>query len=116
MDQLRKGEPFAELAKNRSNGPRRENGGLWDFVRQGVRPKPVDQLLFSLPVGEVGGPVETEIGYTIVKVEAHKPGRTIPFEEVQPKIEALLKARRQDVRYLELMRRLEEENYVERRE
>ena len=58
--QLKKPADFAQLAKERS-ALHAEEGGLWDFTEQGTLPKPVDDLLFSLPVGEIGGPVETEM-------------------------------------------------------
>ena len=110
---LRKEYDFAKLTRENSDGPRAEEGGLWDFMRQGLRPKPIDDLIFSLPIGELGGPVATEIGFTLVKVEARKPGRTIPFEEVQADIRATLVEQERRRRYDRLIRRLEDENSVE---
>ncbi len=109
---LDKQHDFAKLAEEYSDGPRAEEGGLWD-LRQGARPPPIDKLLFSLPVGEVGGPVETDTGFTIVKVEARNPARTIPFEEVQQSLEAELLRRKRLERYQRLVERLEQQNYVE---
>ena len=110
---LRKEYDFAKLARENSDGPRAGEGGLWDFMRQGLRPKPIDELLFSLPIGEVGGPVATEIGFTLVTVEARKPARTIPFEEVQAEIREKLVEQERFRRYHRLIRRLEGESCVE---
>jgi len=118
--QPRKPTDFAQFAKERS-AVHAEDGGLWDFTEQGTLPKPVDDLLFSLPVGEIGGPVETEMpgplgvetGFFIVKVEERKPARTRAFEEVQRSIEEMLLARKRISRFDALIRRLEAENYVE---
>jgi parvulin-like peptidyl-prolyl isomerase len=118
--QLKKPADFAQLAKERS-ALRATEGGLWDFTEQGTLPKPADDLLFSLPVGGIGGPVETEMpgpsgvesGFLIVKVEERKPARTRAFEEVQRSIEEMLLARKRISRFDALMRRLEAENYVE---
>jgi parvulin-like peptidyl-prolyl isomerase len=118
--QLRKPTDFALLARERS-ALHAEEGGLWDFTEQGTLPKRVDDMLFSLPVGEIGGPVETEMpgpvkaesGFLIVKVEERKPARTRAFEEVQRPIEEMLLARKRINRYDALIRRLEAENYVE---
>jgi len=121
LAQLKKTADFAQLAKERS-ALHAEEGGLWDFTEQGTLPKPVDDRLFSLSLGEIGGPIETEMpgpsrttesGFLIVKVEARKPARTRPFEEVQRPIEDLLLARKRVSRFEALMRRLEAENYVE---
>jgi parvulin-like peptidyl-prolyl isomerase len=118
--QLKKPADFAQLAKERSALHAKE-GGLWDFTEPGTLPKQVDGVLFSLPVGEIGGPVETEMpgpseaesGFLIVKVEERKPARTRAFEEVQHSIEEMLLARKRISRFDALMRRLEAENYVE---
>jgi parvulin-like peptidyl-prolyl isomerase len=118
--QLKKPADFAQCAKERSALHAKE-GGLWDFTEQGALPKPADNLLFSLPVGEIGGPVETEMpgpsgaesGFLIVKVEERKPARTLAFEEVQRSIENMLLARKRISRFDALMSRLEAENYVE---
>jgi len=109
---LKKQHDFARLVKEYSDGPYADQGGLWEPTRRGARPKAIDDLLFSLPVGQVGGPVKTDIGFTIVKVEDREPGRTIPFEEVQETLKVqILRARFAD-RYAQLIRRLERENYV----
>ncbi len=118
--QLKGAADFAQLAKERS-ALHAEDGGLWDFTERGMLPKPVDDLVFSLPVGEIGGPVETEMpepsgaesGFLIVKVEERKPARTRPFEEVQRPIEEMLLRRKQISRFDALMHRLATENYVE---
>ncbi|MGD1002163.1 MAG: peptidyl-prolyl cis-trans isomerase [Candidatus Brocadiia bacterium] len=118
--QLKGPADFAQVAKQRS-ALHAEDGGLWDFTEQGTLPKQVDDLVFSLPVGEIGGPVETEMpgasgpesGFLIVKVEERKPARTRAFEEVQRPIEEMLLARKRISRFDALMHRLETENYVE---
>jgi len=110
---LEEGADFAALATENSDGPRANEGGLWQETRQGVRPQPVDKLIFSLPIGAVGGPVETEPGFTIVKVESRQGKEQIPLAEVQQKIENRLREKKQGRRYQRLIRRLEDENYVE---
>jgi parvulin-like peptidyl-prolyl isomerase len=112
MGLLQKQHDFADLARKYSEGPHAQEGGLWDFVRQGVRPEPLDKLIFSLPVGEAGGPVQTNIGYTIIMVEARRKARTIPFEEVQAQLEKQLLQEEWQRRYKQLIKRLEKEHHV----
>ena len=113
LSKVKDGLDFAVAAQKYSNGPRAAEGGLWDFMKRGVRPKPIDELMFSLPVDGIGGPAETEIGFTIIKVEARRPARTVPFEEVQMQIEAAITTQRRMERYQALIERLQAENYVE---
>ena len=117
MTRLREGkEDFAEVARADSNGPRAAEGGLWDFERAGLRPKPVNELLLTAPVGEVGGPAETKEGFTIVQVLDRKPEQPMTFDEAQEPIRAYLVAEKRKTRYLDFIRKLERENYVEVRQ
>lgn len=114
LEQLKKQHDFAALAEKYSDGPRAKEGGLYDFQAQGSRqPAEIDTLLFTLPIGEPGGPVETTDGLYLFRVEERRQGRVRPFEEVQPEIERGLLAQKRMERYAELMARLERENYVE---
>ncbi len=62
------------------------------------RDKPIDHCRRGhLPshragvVGEVSGIVETQFGYHLIKVTDKKPARTIPYKEVQLRLEQHLK-------------------------
>lgn len=114
MELLKKEHDFARLARQYSQGPHAEDGGLWDFTRQGARPKLVDDAIFSTPAGGVAGPVETELGFTIIKVLARRKARTIPCREVLEQLEEELLRERRQKRYAALIRRLEREHYVQR--
>jgi len=113
VDNLSKNYDFAELARKNSYDEHEKDGGLWDFQNRGVRPEPIDKALFSLELGKVSEPIESEKGFTILKVEERKAGRLRPFEEVQPLIERALLAQKRSERYDALMKRLYQENYVE---
>lgn len=115
MGLLKRGHDFEGLAKEYSQGPRAKEGGLYEDACKGSRPKPVDDLLFSLAVGDVGGPAKTDIGFFIVKVEARKRARTVPFEEAQAHIRKRLILRKREQRFKKLIARLVAENYVESR-
>ena len=113
MELIGKQHDFAKLAAEYSNGPRAQEGGLYDFQNRGARPAPIDEVLFSLAPGQVGGPIETEQGFTILRVEEKKEGRLKPFEEVQSEIEKELLDERRTRRYAELIDRLQREHHVE---
>ena len=113
---LRKGDDFAEVAGEYSRGPHAENGGLWEFTRQGLRPAPIDAILFKASINEVSDPIETELGFTILKVEERTAGGVISFEEAQGVVEDVLHGAKYDAKYRQLIRRLEKAYHIEVRE
>jgi len=80
---------FAELAKKNSQDPgSAAKGGDLGFISRGAMVKPFEDAVFQMTVGEIAGPVETQFGYHIIKLDAIKP---TPFEEAKGRIESELK-------------------------
>ena len=78
---------FAELAKKFSKDPgSSEKGGDLGFFGRGLMVKPFDDAVFALKVGELAGPVETQYGYHIIRLDAIKPSEATPFEAVKQQI------------------------------
>lgn len=68
LDRLKKGEKFADIAKELSldSGSGKRGGELGYFGR-GRMVKPFETAAFKLAVGEISEPVKTEYGYHIIK-------------------------------------------------
>lgn len=68
IERIKKGEKFAELAKQLSldTGSGKRGGDLGYFGR-GKMVKPFEVAAFKLSVGEVSEPIKTEYGYHIIK-------------------------------------------------
>jgi len=82
------GEDFAKLASTYSHDPMAAKGGDWGFVTRGAfRVKEVDDALFALKGGEVGPLIETPQVFYIIKALQRQDARTVPFTEVQAKLE-----------------------------
>jgi peptidyl-prolyl cis-trans isomerase D len=100
-------EKFAELARAHSQDPgSSQSGGDLGFLERGATKKPFDDALFSMKPGEIAGPVETEFGYHVIKLEAVRGGAAEPFEKVRPMIVAELKKARASKRVAELAEQL----------
>ncbi len=84
-DNLDKTENFAALAKEKSKDTNAEGGDLGFFSR-GQMLKPFEDAAFSLDVGKISEPVQTQFGWHIIKVE-EKRKRPLPsFDEVKEAI------------------------------
>ena len=113
MAKLKKGAAFEKLAKEHSDGPHADRGGLWGPVRRGaLAQKEVDRGLFGLKPGEVSAFVETDAGIYILKCGEVLPGRPLTLEEAQPLIREQLVHARLQARYQKLVERLYMKNYV----
>lgn len=68
LERLKKGEKFAELAKELSldTGSGKRGGDLGYFGR-GKMVKSFESAAFALTVGQVSEPIKTEFGYHIIK-------------------------------------------------
>lgn len=72
---------FEDAAKAYSSCPSKEQGGnLGDFGRGQMVPE-FDHACFEMQVGELRGPVQTQFGYHIIKLNAKNPPKTVTFEE-----------------------------------
>ena len=69
---VREGEDFAELAMIYSEGPSGPQGGDLGFFARGAMVDEFDEVAFGLEIGEVSGPVKTQFGYHLIKVEDRK--------------------------------------------
>lgn len=79
--QLASGAEFAALAKRYSEDPHAEEGGAMGWVAQGELLPELDAALFSLKVGELSAPIQTKLGFHLVKVEERRDATTLSVTE-----------------------------------
>jgi len=83
---LAAGADFAELAKAASEGPSAPGGGDLGFFGPGRMVPPFEQAAFALQPGQVSGPVRTQFGYHLIKLEERRGGGPAPLDEVSDAI------------------------------
>jgi peptidyl-prolyl cis-trans isomerase D len=83
---------FADLAKQYSQDPgSASQGGDLGSNPRGTMVKAFDDAVFSANTGDIVGPVETDFGYHVIKLNGITASRSRTLEEVRPQIEADLK-------------------------
>lgn len=83
----RAGGDFAELAKKHSEDPgSKDKGGDLGWFSRGRMVKEFEDAVFNAKPGDIVGPVESQFGYHIIKVEGFQPKRQQPFEEVKEQV------------------------------
>lgn len=85
MERLQKGEDFVELSKKYSIDPNaKASGGEIGFHPKGTLLPEYEAAAFKLTkVGQVAGPVKSQFGYHIIRLEGTKPPAYVSFEEVK---------------------------------
>lgn len=104
LKQLKAGADFAKLAEKYSNDPgSAKNGGDLGWIARGSMVKPFEDALFNIPkVGDVAGPVRTQYGYHIIKLEGIRSPSTKPFSQVREQLLAESQKKLADDQYFAL--------------
>lgn len=91
LRELHEGKSFAAVANKRSiERTSRENGGLIPgMTRESGTPQLVTAAFAARP-GQLGGPVNTVVGYYVYEVARINPPRTLTSAELHAKVKSLL--------------------------
>ena len=65
---IENGADFAEVAKQHSTCPSKNNGGSLGKFRSGQMVKPFNTVVFSEELHKVHGPVKTKFGYHLIEI------------------------------------------------
>ncbi|MCC6125327.1 MAG: peptidyl-prolyl cis-trans isomerase [Pirellulales bacterium] len=104
------GEPFAEVAKQSSDGFTAAKGGYRDWASLGsLADKEIEKAVFgpSLPVGQLSQIIETPQDYNIVRVIERVDRKTADFCEVQEIIRKKIIEERNERQFRDYLERLE---------
>jgi peptidyl-prolyl cis-trans isomerase D len=83
----RSGADFAELARKHSeDAGTRDNGGDLGWFGRGRMVKEFEDAVFGHKPGEIVGPVRSQFGFHIIKVEGFRPARIRPLDEVKEQV------------------------------
>jgi peptidyl-prolyl cis-trans isomerase C len=90
---------FADAAKEHSSCPSSQEGGnLGEFGRGQMVPE-FDQACFTMEVGELRGPVQTQFGFHIIRLNARNEAKIMEYSEVKENIEQHLMNQKQTDAY-----------------
>jgi len=101
------GEPFEDLARQYSkDSGTAENGGDLGVVLHSAMPGALGDAIFSLDEGEIYGPVRTDFGFHVVRLDEIIPGGPLPLDMVRGELLQELKEQSVEERFQGLTRQL----------
>lgn len=87
LQRIHGGEDFAAVAAELSDDPvSAEEGGDLGVIQRGQLEGPFEDALFAMEEGEVAGPVQTDFGFHIIKLEDIKAPELPAFEEIRDEL------------------------------
>ena len=107
------GEPFESLAVEYSQGPAAKAGGDLGFLEKGMMYPEVDGEAFRLKKGELGGVVESPIGFHIIKVLDKRGAGVKPIEEVREEIIGRISEDKTEEKFQEWFGKLREKSLID---
>ncbi len=82
------GEDFGKLAEELSQDPgSAKQGGDLGWREEGFFVKPFADAVWSMKPGEIKGPIKTQFGWHVIKLDGVEPGKVETFEQVKPQLE-----------------------------
>lgn len=99
---------FEDAAKEYSTCPSGQQGGDLGEFGKGQMVKEFEDAAFSGEIGQVIGPVKTQFGYHLIKVEKRTEPETASFDEVKENIRKTLLSQKQNQLYSEKINELKD--------
>ncbi len=113
-EEIAAGKAFSDAAREYSTCPSKEKGGDLGYFGKGQMVPEFERAAFGAQAGETVGPVQTQFGYHLIRVEDKKQEEGVRFSDIKEQLkEKLLQQKKQEV-YLKTVKELEVKYGVER--
>jgi peptidyl-prolyl cis-trans isomerase D len=109
---IRAGEPFEDIARANSEDPgtSAQGGDLGTRTRSQL-PGELGATIFSMGAGEVAGPIRSDFGYHVVRLDEVLEQGPLPLDQVRAEMTSVLQDEKADQLFLDLQSRLSYEHF-----
>lgn len=100
LAKIKSGEvSFEDAARDNSTCPSKENGGnLGEFTRGQMVPE-FDEAVFKMNVGDIEGPVKTQFGYHLIKLNSKNEAGVFAFDEIKDQLSSMVNQEKQQAAF-----------------
>lgn len=113
LEELRAGESFEKVARERSLDPTAQSGGDIGYFPKGQLLPEFDQVCSRLKIGETSGVVRTSLGYHIIKLTDRRDPSEKPIEQVKDEISLRIREEKRREKFNELIEGLKGSTVIE---
>jgi peptidyl-prolyl cis-trans isomerase D len=112
-EQAKSGANFEQLAKQHSKDPgSAQQGGDLGWAERGMFVGPFEDALFSMKKGAIVGPVKTQFGYHIIRLDEVEEGHLKSFDEAREELEAEYRRERAESIFADESQKLDEQSFA----
>ena len=107
LARINAGESFEDLAReNSADSFTAERGGDLGALTRSQMPDGLDSAVFTMSEGEVGGPIKTDFGFHLVRLDAIIEPGPLPLDQVRGELTTELQDQQAERLFLDLERKL----------
>lgn len=100
--QIDGGADFAELARENSTDGAAANGGSLGWFGMGMMVKPFEDAVVAMKAGEVAGPIQTQFGWHLVKLNETRPAAVPTLDELRNELASEIERNAMEVQVADL--------------
>jgi peptidyl-prolyl cis-trans isomerase SurA len=109
----RKGERFAEMARDNSDAVSAKGMGELPPYKKGVMPANLENAVWNQPKGYITDPIRIDAGFLILRVEDHQKAGQAELSEVENRINEILLAPKLDAAVRDYLTKLRKDAFLE---
>lgn len=109
----RRGERFAEMARDNSDSPSAKDMGALPPYKKGDLAKDLEDLVWNQPKGYITDPIKRANGFLILRVEEHQKAGQAELAEVENEVMDRLMRPRMDPSMREFLTKLRQDAFLE---
>ena len=111
--QVKAGGNFEELAKkNSKDSGSAQQGGDLGWAQRGMFVGPFEDALFTMSPGEIRGPIKTQFGYHVLRLDEVEAPRLRTFEEARAELESEYRKERAEAIFTDESHKLDEQSFA----
>lgn len=113
FDKANGGADFAQLAKDNSKDPgSAQQGGDLGWAQRGMFVGPFEETLFAMKAGEIRGPIKTQFGYHVIRLDEVETGKIRSYDDVRAELEAEYRKDRSQTIFYEQTQKMADQSFA----
>lgn len=113
LEKINNGTSFGDAAREYSTCPSKDRGGDLGEFSPGQMVPEFEEVVFTMDVGSISGPVKSQFGYHIIKLDSRLEAEEKSFDDVKNEVYTQVLRVKQQNKYITKINELKEKNKVE---